>query len=158
MHIIRLRGPWQLEPVYRFELQADGSYQPLANNLPAAARMTIPADWSEVFGSTFLGRVRYVRTFNSPPGLQFDERVWLVVEPQRSLARVIMLEETMGVVAPTGTPQRFDITHRLGPHNRLEIIVDHPVLDGEHSSLNDPQLHLSGGLVGEVRLEIEAGQ
>ena len=59
----------------------------------------MPADWSAAFGGDFLGRVRYVRTFNSPPGLQPDERVWLVVEPQRSVARVVMAEETLGVVA-----------------------------------------------------------
>ena len=87
MHTIRLRGPWQLEPVFRYVLRADGGYDRLADGLPAAARMQVPADWSAALGGDFLGRVRYVRTFNSPPGLQPDERVWLVVEPQRSAAR-----------------------------------------------------------------------
>ena len=117
--------------------------------------MHVPADWSDAFGPGFLGRVRYVRTFNSPPGLQFDERVWLVVEPQRSEARVVMLEETLGIVTADGPPQRFDVTHRLSPDNRLEIFVDHPPLVEGHSAVGDPASLPPGGLIGEVRLEIE---
>ena len=128
MHTIRLRGPWQLEPVFRYVRRADGGFERQESGLPAATRMQMPADWGAALGADFLGRVRYVRTFNAPPGLQPDERVWLVVEPQRSLARVVMVEETLGEVAAEGPPQRFDITHRLSPHNRLEIFVDHPAL------------------------------
>jgi hypothetical protein len=155
MHTIRLRGPWQLEPVLRYLPRADGGYERLANDLPAAARMQVPADWSAALGGDFLGRVRYVRTFNSPPGLQFDERVWLVVEPQRSRARVVIGEETLGVVLAEGPPQRFDITHRLSPHNRLEIFIDHPALVEGRSTVGDDATLPPGGLVGEVRLEIE---
>lgn len=156
MHTIRLRGPWQLEPVFRYVRREDGGFERQESGLPAGTRMQMPADWSAALGADFLGRVRYVRTFNAPPGLQPDERVWLVVEPQRSLARVVMVEEMLGEVAADGPPQRFDITHRLSPHNRLEIFVDHPALadlDGkEHGSSGDRE---PGGLVGEVRLEIE---
>jgi hypothetical protein len=155
MHTIRLRGPWQLEPVFRYVLRPDGGYDRHADGLPAAAKLTMPADWSAVFGGDFFGRVRCVRTFNSPSGLQPDERVWLVVEPQRSLARVVMAEETLGVVAASGPSQRFDVTHRLSSHNRLEIFVDHPAtLDGS-SIVGDSAFVPPGGLVGEVRLEIE---
>lgn len=158
MHTIRLRGPWQLEPVYRYVPRADGGYDRRPENLPAAARMHMPADWSAAFGGDFLGRVRYVRTFNAPPGLQFDERVWLVVEPQRSEARVDMWNETLGVISANDPSQRFDITHRLSPHNRLEIFVDHPALLEGRSTLGDGASLLPGGLVGEVRLEIEEGR
>jgi len=156
MHTIRLRGPWQLEPVFRYVRRADGRFERHENGLPAAARMQMPADWGAALGGDFLGRVRYVRTFNAPPGLQPEERVWLVVEPQRSLARVVMVDETLGEVRADGPAQRFDITHRLSSHNRLEIFVDHPALvdldgDGEGGGGEwEP-----GGLVGEVRLEIE---
>jgi hypothetical protein len=120
--------------------------------------MQVPADWSAAWGGDFLGRVRYVRTFNSPPGLQPDERVWLVVEPQRSEARVVMLEDTLGVVAAEGPPQRFDITHRLSPHNRLEIFVDHPAIVSGWSDVQGGATLPPGGLIGEVRLEIEEGR
>jgi hypothetical protein len=158
MHTIRLRGPWQLEPVSRYVPRADGGYERLSDSLPAAARMQVPADWNGAFGGDFLGRVRYVRTFNSPPGLQFDERVWLVVEPQRSLAIVMMSEETLGVVNADGPPLRFDITHLLSPHNRLEILVDHPVIAEGRTIESDGASLPPGGLVGEVRLEIEEGR
>ena len=59
MHTIRLRGPWQVEPVARFVLQADGTYRPVHDDLPPAARVTMPADWSATLGGDFLGRVRY---------------------------------------------------------------------------------------------------
>jgi len=158
MHTIRLRGPWQLEPVFRYVLRADGGYDRHADGLPEAARMKVPADWGAVLGNDFLGRVRYVRTFHAPPGLQFDERVWLVVEPQRSEARVVLLEDTLGVVRADGPPQRFDVTHLLGPRNRLEVFVDHPGLVEGRSTVGDPASLPPGGLIGEVRLEIDEGR
>jgi hypothetical protein len=155
MHTIRLRGPWQLEPVFRCVPRGDGGFDPSTNELPAAARMHVPADWGTALGGDFLGRVRYVRTFHAPPGLQFDERVWLVVEPQRSTARVVLVEDTLGVVVAGGPAGRFDITHRLLPTNRLEIFVDHPALEEGRILGGEAELSLAGGLVGEVRLEIE---
>lgn len=153
MHTIRLRGPWQLEPMFRYVRRADGGFERQESGLPEAARMQMPADWGAALGADFLGRVRYVRTFNAPPGLQPEERVWLVVEPQRSLARVVMVEETLGEVRAEGPLQRFDITHRLSPHNRLEIFVDHPALSCMDDAIGGDDFQ-PGGLVGEVRLEI----
>jgi hypothetical protein len=155
MHTIRLRGPWQLEPVFRYVPRSDGGFDRVTDDLPPAGRMHVPADWGAALGGGFLGRVRYVRTFHAPPGLVFDERVWLVVEPQRSVARVVLVEDTLGVVAAGGPAGRFDITHRLSPTNRLEIFVDHPALEEGRNGGGDADLSLAGGLVGEVRLEIE---
>jgi hypothetical protein len=153
MHTIRLRGPWQLEPVFRLVRREDGGFERVTDSLPAAATMHVPADWSGVLGADFLGRVRYIRPFNAPPGLMPEERVWLVVEPQRSEARVMMSEETLGTIEAGGPVGRFDVTHLLSPHNRLEIFVDHPgLLEGR---CNDDELLPPGGLTGEVRLEIE---
>lgn len=155
MHTIRLRGPWQLEPVYRYVPRGDGRYAVQSDDLPPTARMTMPADWSDAFGPEFCGRVRYVRVFHAPPGLVPEERVWLVVEPQRSLARVVMAEETLGTVRVDGPAGRWDVTHRLSETNRLEIFVDHPALDDGRLSSDKPTPSQSGGLVGEVRLEID---
>ena len=94
--------------------------------------------------------------FNAPPGLQPDERVWLVVEPQRSEARVMMSEETLGTVAAEGPPQRFDITHRL---ESAQSAGDFRGSSGgrwmEQNTADGGSDRLPGGLVGEVRLEIE---
>src|SRR6476659_7700200 len=110
MHTIRLRGPWELEPVARFVLQADGSYQPVKDDLPAPVRVKMPADWSESFGADFLGRVRYRRTFQKPTGLESGERVWLVVEPARSGACIVWTKKLVGFVDPGEPAGRFDIT------------------------------------------------
>lgn len=155
MHSIRLRGPWQLEPICRYVPRKDGFFDAEVENLPAAATMKMPTDWSAAFGGDFLGRVRYVRTFHAPPGLVPEERVWLVVEPQRSLARVMMGDDVLGTVVATGPAQRFDITHRLESFNRVEIVVDHPALANGEIAEGAVDVSLPGGLVGEVRLEIE---
>jgi hypothetical protein len=150
MHTIRLRGPWQLEPILRFVPQADGAYRWVKDGLPPAARETMPADWSSCFGPDFLGRVRYHRIFQKPTGLDSGERVFLVVEPPRSRGAVSISNRLLGEVEQGGLPSRFDITACLADHNRLEIIVEHP------RSCDSPiDAQLPGGLIGEVRLEIE---
>lgn len=155
MHTIRLRGPWQVEPVARFVLQADGTYQPDSENLSAAARATMPADWSAICGADFFGRVRYRRIFHRPTGLDSGERVFLVVEPAISEACITLKGALVGIMNAGEPAGRFEITDRLEEDNRLEIIVDHPALDYMKSTVGDPALLPPGGLVGEVRLEIE---
>lgn len=155
MHTIRLRGPWQLEPLERYVPGGDGCYERSTDGLPPGARATMPADWSESFGCGFLGRVRYCRTFQRPTGLEAGERVWLVIEPPRSRGTVILSDEPLGEVSWGGPPLRCDITDRLEDHNRLEITVDHPPLDAAAARNDDSSIETAGGLVGEVRLEIE---
>jgi hypothetical protein len=156
MHSIRLRGPWQIEPLERFVRRGDGRYERSTETLPPAASAKMPSDWSEALGRDFLGRVRYLRTFHEPTGLDIGgERVWLVVEPPRSVARVSVNGIALGQVAAGGPPARFDITARLQYANRLEIVVDHPVLDDAGAPNDDSSTTSPGGLVGEVRLEIE---
>jgi hypothetical protein len=155
MHTIRLRGPWQLKPLERYVARGDGRFERVAEGLPSSSRMTMPADWSIAFGGEFRGRVRYHRAFQSPTGLESGERVWLVVDPPRSRGGVKLNDKPLGGVAWGGDAARFDITELLEDHNRLEIVVEHPALDGDslpndHSHINQP-----GGLIGEVRLEIE---
>jgi hypothetical protein len=153
-----------LEPIWRYALHADGSYRPDRENLPSMAKMKMPADWSEAFGADFLGRVCYRRIFQKPTGLDSGERVWLVVEPARSEACVTLKKQILGYIEPGQSTGRFDITDRLEDHNQLEIIVDHPATEhiANHpaphamkSKVGDPMLLCTGGLVGEVRLEIE---
>src|SRR5262245_55509128 len=122
MHTIRLRGPWSVEPVQRFVLQPDGSYKPRGDDLPPAARATMPADWSTLFGADFFGRVRYRRTSQKPTGLDWGERVFLVLEGPRSRGGVILGRRQLGDVVAGGT-LRVDITDQLEDHNTLEIDV-----------------------------------
>ena len=155
MHIIRLRGPWQLQAVARFAARADGHYGVVRDDLPTSTRATMPADWSESFGPGFLGRVRYVRTFQKPTGLDAGERVWLVVEAPRSKAIVRLADQSLGSVLVDGPAGRFDISSLLADRNMLEIMVEHPVPDEQSHSVDAAAICLPGGLIGEVRLEIE---
>jgi hypothetical protein len=155
MHIIRLRGPWQLEPLEQFLPSGDGHYTRVTEGLPLSARATMPADWSTVLGRGYLGRVRYHRVFQSPTGLDAGERVFLVVEPPRSRGVVSLSRKRLGEVAWGGPAARFHVTDLLEDHNRLEIVVEHPILDEVPSCDDDDSTLFAGGLVGEVRLEIE---
>lgn len=155
MHSIRLRGPWQVEAIERYALRGDGEYRRSSEHLPAAARMTMPADWSAGLGGDFIGRVRYGRIFQKPTGLDAGKRVFLVVEPMRSMGVVSLSGKQLGKVYWGGAAGRFDVTDLLEDHNRLEIVVEHPVLDGTQRHNDDDSTSPAGGLVGEVRLEIE---
>jgi hypothetical protein len=153
MHIIRLRGPWELEPLERFVKRSYGGYQSQQVAMPRE-RCQMPADWCETLGPDFLGVVRYRRNFNRPTNLS-SERVWLVVEPPRSCGRVCVNGSELGSVrfgAPTG---RFDITALLKDHNAIEIDVEHPELDDDGNVPDEGSMISPGGLVGEVRIEIE---
>jgi hypothetical protein len=155
MHTIRLRGPWQLDPVARFVTRADGGYEVRSDDLPAVARAQMPADWDACFGRHFLGRVRCLRTFQRPTGLEPGDKVWLVVEPPRSRGVVKLADRELGAVAFGGGAGRFDITALLADRNSLEIVVEHPTLDDSGQPLGGTAIDNVGGLVGEVRLEIE---
>jgi hypothetical protein len=155
MHTIRLRGPWQLEPLEQFLPASDGHYTRSTGGLPLSARATMPADWSDAFGREFLGRVRYHRVFQKPTGLDSGERVFLVVEPPRSRGVVSLSRKRLGEVVWGGPAARFHITDLLEDHSRLEIVVEHPALDEALRCDDDGVTQLPGGLVGEVRLEIE---
>jgi hypothetical protein len=141
--------------VARFVPQPDGTYLPTPDDLPAAARVTMPADWGAVLGGDFLGRVRYLRTFQMPTGLEAGERVFLVVEAARSRGVVALSRKRLGEVCSNGEQFRFDISGLLEDHNRLEIVVEHPALDAAGAANDDGGTRLPGGLIGEVRLEIE---
>jgi hypothetical protein len=97
-----------------------------------------------------LGLVRYQRIFQKPTGLDSGERVWLVVEAPRSRGSVELNYQRLGEAAG-----RFDIIEYLDDHNRLEIVVEHPALDARGVARDDGDTRSPGGLIGEVRLEIE---
>jgi hypothetical protein len=166
MHVIRLRGPWFLTPLKRWDLRPDGTYRPAEDRLPSARKMTMPADWSAAFGADFFGRVAYRRVFHRPTGLDQGERVFLVIDPARSEACITLKKTLVGFVYAGESSRRFDITDSLEADNELEIFVDHPAVqlieghpewDALESEVGDPARLPPGGLVGEVRLEIEEG-
>lgn len=128
-HRIRLRGPWQCEPVASFA----------GTPLPAAGRVKMPCRWAEAGWADFAGRVRCVRRFGYPGRIDAYERVWLTFAGADHAAEVTLNGQPLGR-HEGGGPFEFEITSLLKPRNELVVLVESP----------DP----GGGLWGEVAMEI----
>ena len=150
MHQIRLRGPWEYEPLVKYlasgESQRDG--------LAAAGRIQMPADWGEVLGADFHGQVRFTRFFHRPTGLSEIETVRLVVEQVDCRAELTINDHPLGNQDGTDVG-RYDITTLLKPHNNLTIRVELPRDADSTPPRPTGRLGMPGGIPGEVRLEIE---
>ncbi len=133
MHVIRLHGPWEYEPLARV---AD-DHRPL----PQPGRAILPADWSQSLGADFRGQVRFLRRFNCPTGLDHEHRVYLVVEGVESFGELLLNGATLGTTRVGEGSFRADITSHLALHNTLSIKIE---------SLENP-----GGILGGIRLEID---
>ena len=128
-HRIRLRGPWECEPLRR-----DNSDAPL----PTPRRVTVPCRWSAAGLIDFTGRVRFRRRFGYPGTIDADERVWLTCAGLSDVADV-RLNETL--LAERGTaPFEFDVTGLLRYRN--ELMLD---IEGDSAA---------AGIWGEVAIEV----
>jgi hypothetical protein len=166
-HVIRLRGPWQFEPVARFDRgegdspillgdhPTDGArrkigtvpvgFETSSSDLPAGGKTEIPGDWTAALGSGFFGRVRYTRPFNCPTNLDALERVWLVCEAVSGVGEFALNGKPILTMTGTDRPGSCDITSHLSLHNVL--VVEVTAQPGDRV----------GGITGEVRLEIRRG-
>jgi hypothetical protein len=163
-HIIRLRGPWEYQPLARLVKSVAGRWGREEANLPAAGTIELPADWGSAVGSDFRGWVCFRRRFHQPTGLDAASRVWLVIDDVDWQARValndrhlgdVLCSHAAGTLAPK-CPARFDITGGLLPQNALSIIVASPLVAADGATFPRPGREQSpGGLIGLVRLEID---
>lgn len=126
-HRIRLRGPWECQPLRR---HGEGS-------LPSLCRMAMPCRWSEGGLPDFSGLVRFTRSFGYPGRIDSYERVWLTFAAVGGEAEVRLNGQPLGRL--TG-PTEFEVTRLLRPRN--ELIVE---IEGTAEQ---------GGLPGEVALEV----
>jgi hypothetical protein len=110
-HRIRLRGPWECEPL-------------TGDPPPPARRMTLPCRWADGGLADYAGRVRFRRRFGSPTNLDPGERVWLTfggVEGNWTAS-------LNGVVLGDGP--EFEVTSLLQPRNELIVEIDGPATGG----------------------------
>jgi hypothetical protein len=128
-HRIRLRGPWECEPL----AHAGGG------PLPPPCRMTMPCRWGDAGLPDFAGRVRSRRRFGYPGRIDRYERVWLTFAGVSGTADVSLNGEALGRHEGPD-PFEFEVTLLLGARNELTVEVD--------ASGDD------GGLWGEVALEV----
>jgi beta-galactosidase/beta-glucuronidase len=153
-HVIRLRGPWQYEPVAQWRLNAAGAMSELTQ-LPPPGRMVMPGDWGLALGHDFRGRVRFVRPFGRPTRLEPGEQVWLVIGGVDLSGMAELNGRPLGPVAGYREPTRFDVTRWLDERNELVIDVELPALSyADEQRLRPDRAGLPGGVIGEVRLEI----
>jgi hypothetical protein len=129
-HRIRLRGPWECEPLRRRGADAE---QPL----PPPCRLTMPCRWSEGGLPGFTGRMRFRRSFGYPGRIDAHERVWLTFAGLGGAAEVRLNDHFLGSIA---APAEFEVTPLLRPRN--ELVVE---IEGTSEQ---------GGLWGEVALEV----
>lgn len=123
VHRIRLRGPWQVEPLSRLRQHAGGTVMEQTSSLPPGGVTTTPFDCRQIplgVGDAG-GRVRYRRRFGRPTHLGPDECILLVVPPLTAPADVRINGTLLGQVEPHGRAGRFDITERLKDRNELWI-------------------------------------
>ncbi len=111
-HRIRLRGPWECEPV------ATKSGAPL----PAARRATAPGSLRDFGLGGFVGQVRLIRKFGYPGRIDEHERVWLSCDELHGIAAIRLNDQILR--KNHAGPFAFEITGMLRAHNRLEITLD----------------------------------
>jgi hypothetical protein len=142
-HRIRLRGPWECEPLTRAVKQADGRMEMVPEALPPPCRMTLPCRWAEGGLQGFSGRVRFRRRFGTPRQLDPHELVWLTFAGIDDAAQVALNDRFLGRQEKAAEPFEFEVTRLLRERNELVVDVEGPAS--------------SGGLWGEVALEIRCG-
>lgn len=131
-HRIRLRGPWDCEPVQR--LPHDEA------PLPPSLQMRIPCRWRAGGLAGFAGQVRCVRRFGYPGRIDSFERVWLTFAGVTVSAEVWLNGQFLGRGTEADGPLEFDVTNLLRPRNELTVLVE---------AADD-----RGGLWGDVALEV----
>jgi hypothetical protein len=130
-HRIRLRGPWECEPLAR--------RPPDDTPLPDPRSMRMPCRWGAAGLTDFAGRVRFRRRFGYPGRIDADERVWLAFDGAADWAEVRLNGVALGEHTGDGRFE-FEVTSLLRPRNELLVEVT-----GDAAN---------GGLYGEVALEV----
>lgn len=156
-HPIRLRGPWQFEPLCSYVRIWDGQVAESRENLPESGRATVPGDWGTALGSDFRGRVRYRRAFHAPAILDAHERLWLVIEgvDARGIASVNGVR--LGEIEGYAIESSFDITTLIAPSNEVALEVELPLgVPSADRPLRPGREGLPGGPIREVRLEVRS--
>lgn len=147
-HVIRLRGPWQIECI----------------DTPNAPRspMSIPGLWRDIGLADYCGPAKLLRQFHWTAKLEADEAVWLVVDQCVGAANVLVNGQLVGSTNSPWLEFRFDITHLLKPTNALTIeFAAHDSADEWFGTLAEGESgttrHASvGGILGGVYLSIES--
>lgn len=144
LHNIRLHGPWQANVVRTDEW--DSSFD--LDSTPKHKKVQVPSDWNDWLGALFCGVVRYDRSFGLPTNLSEHQEIWLVIEQVNLRAVIWLNEQRLGEHEFGSDPFRVPVRSLMQARNRLRLEIEFP------SSENLGEA-IVGGILGEVRLEIE---
>ena len=122
MHIIRLRGPWEVVP-----MEIRGA-TPL--------RLMLPGNWRAPLGD-YTGRVQFRRRFHRPTGLGGDSRVALAAAALPSQRLGLCNDE---LLSADESLERYDLTRHLATENLLVIEL---TLTGEEPLSGEVWLEIS---------------
>jgi len=114
-HIIRLRGLWD------YEVRSEAAGQSLR-----AGRAELDTDWSTILGNDLGARLRLLRRFGCPTGLQPTEQVVLAIKLEPIGAEAWMNDRSLGALSRDDAPARFLIHELLQPRNLLVLEVRKP--------------------------------
>src|SRR5262245_34061314 len=159
-HIIRLRGPWECEPLWRWQPAANGSWRENRDELPASRTLFASESWRDLLGDDFCGCVKLLRRFHRPTGIETGFKIWISIPRMQWPLCVFLNHQPLGEVAePTRgeteelPPARFDIANLLAPQNVLSLILTFPA---DSSALaGQPNDQGPSLLIEQVQLEIE---
>jgi hypothetical protein len=149
-HRIRLRGPWEFEPRWRWARDEHGGWQQSSTDLPPGGTFMAPQRWSDVLGAGFRGCVRLSRRFHRPTGLEATSKLWLVVGDLAWPTEVRLNEQVIAQIedhADGERPAGVDIGPIAAPQNVLVLNVTTPVTDLGDSPYD---------WLGQVWLDIES--
>jgi hypothetical protein len=139
-HRIRLRGPWDCQPLVRVTVTRKGEVATKYGPLPPPCRMTLPCRWRDGGLGDFAGHVRFCRRFGYPGRIDSWERVWLTFAGVDEAAEVWLNGQLLGRCEGADSPFEFEVTELLRARNELVAVVEAPAGNG--------------GLWGEVALEV----
>src|SRR6266850_2517406 len=109
-HRIRLRGPWECEPLLRTVCRPNGSVEGSTEGLPSPSPMTIPCRWKEGGLGDFNGRVRFRRSFGFPGKIDPHERLWLTFGGVDKIADISVNGQSLGRHEESGEPFEYEVT------------------------------------------------
>lgn len=124
-HRIRLRGPWECEP--------------LGPDAPPPRRVIMPGRWADADLAGFHGSARFVRKFGYPGKADPElEHIWLTCDGCTGCREICLNGKHLATLANDFF--EFDVTALLTARNQLEVVIE-----GETDA---------AGLWGDVALEI----
>jgi hypothetical protein len=175
-HRIRLRGPWQCEPLARIVRHTDGRVQETDQDLPPPCTMTMPCCWRDGGLGDFAGRVRFRRRFGIPRRIDDFERVWLTCDGVHASAVFWLNGSLLGRQEAVNAVFDVEVTPLLQERNELVVEVTDPEGNGElrevalevrcavflcnvrlsaSFSEGHMRLHAAGEIIGEVEQPLE---